>query len=96
MQYVTPDWINAVQDSAVVLAFLVALAGALMAIGRWLIVRPLVRLIDERTKQIQPEANGGKSLSDLHAKVDGLSVRLSRVEREMLRIDEELDEIVSD
>lgn len=39
---------------------------AVLVIGlRW-----LDRKIDERTHQIQPETNGGKSLSDLHKKVD--------------------------
>jgi hypothetical protein len=96
MPYVTPDWVKAVQDSAVVLGFLIALIGGLVAVGRVMIVKPLKRLIEESTRQIQPEANGGKSLADLHVKVDGLGTRLSRVERELLRIDEELDEIVSD
>ena len=91
--YVTPDWVSAVQDSAVVLGFVLALAGAFIGVGRWLIVRPLVRLIDERTRQIQPDTNGGKSLTDLHVKMDAIGVRLSRVERELLRIDEELEDL---
>lgn len=91
--YTTPDWVRFVQDGAIVVGFLVAVAGALVAIGRWMIVKPLVRLIDERTRQIQPDTNGGRSLSDLHAKMDVLGVRLSRVERELLRIDEELEDL---
>lgn len=91
--YTTPDWVRFVQDGAIVVGFLVAVAGALVAIGRWMIVKPLVRLIDERTRQIQPDTNGGRSLSDLHAKIDVLGVRLSRVERELLRIDEELEDL---
>lgn len=91
--YTTPDWVRFVQDGAIVVGFVVAVAGALVAIGRWMIVKPLVRLIDERTRQIQPDTNGGRSLSDLHAKIDVLGVRLSRVERELLRIDEELEDL---
>jgi len=94
--YTTPDWISVVRDAAIVIGFLIAIAGAVVAVGRVIIVKPIIRLIDERTKQIQPEANGGKSLSDLHDKMDSLSTRLSRVERELLRIDEELEDFVSD
>jgi hypothetical protein len=93
MSYVTPDWVNAVRDLAIILGFLVALCGAIIAVGRWLIVKPMIRLIDERTRQIQPDANGGKSLSDLHLKLDDMAIRMSRVERELLRIDEELEDI---
>ena len=94
MGYDTPDWIQMVQDAAVVLAFLTALVGAVIAIGRYLILRPLTRLIDERTKPIQPETNGGKSLSDVHRKLDDMADRICRIESEIVRIDEELEHIV--
>lgn len=40
--------------------------------------RRIQRMIDVATRPIQPEANGGYSMSDLHTKVDELSVDLRR------------------
>ncbi len=88
MQYDTPDWIQIVQDAAIVLAFLTAVIGALIALGKFLIVKPLERYIEARMPK-----NGGKSLGDLHIKVDDMATRISRIEREIVRIDEELEHI---
>ncbi len=88
MSYDTPDWIQIVQDAAIVLAFLTALIGAVIAVGKFLIVRPLERYIDQRMPK-----NGGKSLSDLHEKVDDVVRRIGRIEKEIVRIDEELEHI---
>jgi hypothetical protein len=53
---------------------------ALIACFRFFILRPLVRLIDDRTKEIQPEANGGWSLSDLHRRIDKIESRFDTLE----------------
>lgn len=86
MTYETPDWVQIVQDAAVVLAFLVALIAAVTAVGRFFIVKPLERYIDERTPR-----NGGKSLGELHTKVDAITERVVRIETEITRLDDELD-----
>lgn len=86
MTYETPDWVEIVRDAAIVLAFLVALIAALTAVGKFFIVKPLERYIDERTPR-----NGGKSLGDLHTKVDALGDRIVRIETEITRLDDELD-----
>jgi len=88
MGYDTPDWVQIVQDAAIVLAFLTALIGAVIAIGKFLIVKPLERYIDQRMPK-----NGGRSLGDLHEKVDDVVRRIGRIEKELVRIDEELDHI---
>ena len=88
MGYDTPDWVQIVQDAAIVLAVLTAVIGAVVAVGKFLIVRPLERYIDQRMPK-----NGGKSLSDLHEKVDEVVKRITRIEKEIVRIDEELDHI---
>lgn len=88
MGYDTPDWVQIVQDAAIVLAFLTALIGAVIAVGRFLIVKPLERYIDARMPK-----NGGKSLGELHDKVDEVVKRIGRIEKEIVRIDEELDHI---
>lgn len=84
--YETPDWIEVVRDAAIVLAFLVAMAGALTAVGKFFIVKPLERYIDARTPK-----NGGRSLGELHDKVDGIVERVVRIEGEIVRIDREMD-----
>lgn len=84
--YETPDWVTIVQDAAIVLAFLSAAVAGLVALGKFLIVKPLERYIDQRMPK-----NGGKSLSDLHDKVDGIVIRISRMEKEIVRIDEEIE-----
>jgi hypothetical protein len=88
MSYDTPDWIQIVQDAAIVLAFLTAVIGALIALGKFLIVKPLERYIEARMPK-----NGGKSLGDLHTKVDDMATRISRIEREIVRIDEEIEHL---
>lgn len=88
MGYDTPDWVQIVQDAAIVLAFLTALIAAVIAVGKFLIVKPLERYIDQRMPK-----NGGKSLGDLHEKVDDVVRRIGRIEKEIVRIDEELDHI---
>ena len=86
--YDSPDWVQAVQDAAVVLAFLSAVIGAVIAVGKFLIVKPLERYIDQRMPK-----NGGKSLGELHDKVDEVVRRISRIEKEIVRIDEEIEHL---
>ena len=87
--YDTPAWVQLVQDIGIVVAVVVATVSVVVAMGRFLIVRPLEQYIDQRTPK-----NGGRSLSDLHAKVDQMSERIVRIEKEIIRIDGELDHLV--
>ena len=84
--YETPDWVNLLQDVGVVLALIVAFISAVVAVGRFLIVRPLEHYIDQRTPK-----NGGKSLGDLHIKFDAMSERIVRIEKEIIRLDKEVE-----
>ena len=43
--------------------------------------RRVTSLITETTKQIQPDSNGGKSLTDLHLKFDAMGDKVDRLER---------------
>ena len=86
--YESPEFVLIVRDLAIVLGFLVAFIGAVIAVGKFLIVKPLQNYIDERTPK-----NGGKSLKELHEKFDHLDNRIARIEREIVRIDEELDHV---
>ncbi len=86
--YDTPDWVQVVQDAAIVLAFLSAVVAAIVAVGKFLIVRPLERYIDQRMPK-----NGGRSLGELHDKVDDVVRRISRIEKEIVRIDGEIEHL---
>lgn len=88
MQYATPDWVQAVRDIGIVLAVLTAFVASGIGLGKFFIVKPLERYINVRT----PE-NGGKSLRELHEKFDTMDVRIGRIEKELTRIDEELDHV---
>jgi len=56
---------------------------AVIACFRFFILKPLVRLIDDRTKEIQPESNGGWSLSDLHRRMDKIEARFDSLEEKL-------------
>ena len=88
-EYMTPDWIAAVRDIGIVLGVVTAFVAAVVAVGKFLIVKPLQQYIDERTPK-----NGGRSLKELHDKFDDIFFRIARIEKEIIRIDEELEEHV--
>jgi outer membrane murein-binding lipoprotein Lpp len=49
--------------------------------------------IREFTYQIQPTANGGKSLADLHKKLDRLSDDVSMLKRAVIQIEDDIEEL---
>jgi hypothetical protein len=59
------------------------ITGGIIATFKYLILKPLIHLIDERTKEIQPGANGGWSLSDLHRRLDKLETRFDSIEEKL-------------
>lgn len=64
-----------VGDLAAILAFTLAVVGAVTGLSRWWMrsLRSIIREeIEEFTKPIQPTANGGLSLPDVSRKVDTL------------------------
>lgn len=46
------------------------------------LLKQITELIEDKTKPIQPESNGGLSLPDLHKKVDDLADTVADVQRE--------------
>ena len=64
-----------ISDLLSVLALVAAIVGGIAALWRWIVEPRIGKQIAEATKPIQPEANGGKSLPDLHSKVDVLIAR---------------------
>lgn len=49
--------------------------------------------IREFTQPIQPTANGGRSLADLHLKVDALAVDMGLLKKAVLDIEDELEDM---
>lgn len=67
---------------------IVTIGGLVWVIFRFAVLRPLDRRISDATKQIQPGANGGLSLTDVHKKADTLVEVVDRLERRIARIEE--------
>jgi hypothetical protein len=73
MQGVFQYWAEIVTAIGVITA-------GIIAAFKFLILKPLIHLIDDRTKEIQPGANGGWSLSDLHRRIDKIESRFDSLE----------------
>lgn len=80
-----------------------ALAGAVAAIGyvigwsfRHLIVKPIERLIDERTELIQPTANGGNSLPDALKILNRLEQNQAIIRADVIKIKDDYIEHLKD
>lgn len=55
-----------------------AISAVFIVIVKYAVVIPIKTYIDFKTYQIQPESNGGKSLSDLHNKVAEIRILLDQ------------------
>jgi hypothetical protein len=55
---------------------------------KWAIVKPIKAYIDTATYQIHPEANGGRSLSDVAQTVNRIETRLSDLDYRLNSIEE--------
>ena len=89
-------------DTAQIVALVFAIVGAWAGFDRWRAKRvadqrakersemraAIEKAIVERTQPIQPDANGGKSMPDLHAKVDILLARQTEI---ALRMDRHIE-----
>jgi F0F1-type ATP synthase membrane subunit b/b' len=53
-----------------------AIGGVVFVIAKYAVVRPITNYIDSRTEQIQKNANGGRSLTDV-------ALGIARVERKV-------------
>ncbi len=77
-----------VGDLAVILAFSVALIGAVTGLGRWWLKqlrKTIKEEVIEYTKPIQPTANGGYSLPDICRRVEKLEYTLADLKEDIKR-----------
>lgn len=66
------------------------IVGILLAALGWFVKQK----IREFTYQIQPTANGGKSLADLHKKVDSLVDDVQMLKRAVLQLESDVEELM--
>lgn len=74
--------------SGLVLSVLTIIGILLGALGWW-----INQKIKAATYQIQPNSNGGKSLTDLHEKVDGLVTDVALLKSAVLQIEDDIEEL---
>jgi hypothetical protein len=65
-------------------------------LGRWFIVTPLKRYIEQQTHPIQPDANGGKSLPDVAVAIARVETKLDNVDSWLTKVDQRLIEHIKD
>jgi hypothetical protein len=63
--------------------------GVLLAALGWFIKQK----IREYTYQIQPESNGGKSLADVHKKLDALVTDVNLLKRAVIQIEDDIEDM---
>ena len=74
--------------ASLVLAVLTITGILLTALGWW-----INQKIKAATYQIQPTSNGGKSLSDLHRKVDSVITDVALLKSAVLQIENDIEEL---
>ena len=77
-----------VETAGLVLTSLTIVGILLGSLGWW-----INQKIKEATYQIQPNTNGGKSLSDLHSKVDSLADDVRMLKRSVVNLEDEMEDL---
>jgi hypothetical protein len=77
-----------VETAGLVLTSLTIVGILLGSLGWW-----INQKIKEATYQIQPNTNGGKSLSDLHKKVDSLSDDVKMLKKSVVHLEDEMEDL---
>jgi hypothetical protein len=76
-----------------------AVVGIVIGLVRWAnrsLEKRIVQEIKEATYQIQPTANGGKSLADLHKKVDRLAIDMDLVKSNLVALEDDVEQLEHD
>lgn len=79
---------SAVEISGLVLTSLTIVGILLGSLGWW-----INQKIKEATYQIQPNSNGGKSLADLHMKVDSVIDDVKMLKRSVVHLEDEMEDL---
>jgi hypothetical protein len=73
---------------AQVLTATLAGLGVVGVLFRVLVLLPLKAFIKEQTYQIQPTANGGRSLPDVALGIEAIKLRLDSIERRVIKLED--------
>ena len=87
------DSYQAVFDLIIASAAVVAIVVSTVKFLDRSLEKKIVKEIREATTQIQPNANGGKSLSDLHKKVDALADAVCDLKENQIKLENELRKV---
>lgn len=74
----------------------VAVLAVVLGVLRWAnraFEKRIVEEIRAATYQIQPNSNGGKSLSDLHLKVDTLTDDVALLKKAVVQIEDDIEDM---
>ena len=77
-----------VETAGLVLTCLTIVGILLASLGWW-----INQKIKEATYQIQPNTNGGKSLSDLHHKVDSVIEEVKMLKSSVVNLEDEMEDL---
>jgi len=77
--------------AGLVLSTLTIMGILLTALGWWINTK-----IKAATYQIQPNSNGGRSLTDLHKKIDKMSLDVELVKSAVLQLEEDVEQLEAD
>lgn len=87
------DWNQAVLDAGALAAAVLTMLTLMGVLFRNLVYRPLVKLIEERTEQVIPTANGGYSLPDVARTVSRIENRVYEMSDRISTIEGRLEEL---
>jgi len=77
-----------VETAGLVLTCLTIVGILLASLGWW-----INQKIKEATYQIQPDTNGGRSLSDLHHKVDSVIEEVKMLKSSVVNLEDEMEDL---
>lgn len=77
-----------VETAGLVLTSLTIVGILLGSLGWWINTK-----IKEATYQIQPNTNGGKSLSDLHSKIDSLADDVKILKKSVIQLEDDMEDL---
>ena len=80
-----------VEIAGLILTCLTIVGVLLGSLGWW-----INQKIKEATYQIQPNSNGGKSLNDLHKKVDRITVDIELVKSAVVQLEDDMEQLEKD
>jgi outer membrane murein-binding lipoprotein Lpp len=77
-----------VETAGLILTCLTIVGILLASLGWW-----INQKIKEATYQIQPNTNGGKSLTDLHTKFDAMADDVKLLKKAVVQLEDDMEEI---